>query len=96
MKKLPSSVNIFGRKIKVKQGKNLAYEGQLILGLCDYSKNMIYIEANQTEQSKIETLHHEIVHYFLIMTGMDQRLAESEIEMYCQLIANLIKDLDKI
>jgi Zn-dependent peptidase ImmA (M78 family) len=95
-KKFPSSITIMGRKLKIKQGSGLIYQGQQVLGLCDYDKKMIYIEKNQTDESKVDTLIHEATHYFLILAGLDQRLSESENEIYCQLITAFFNDLKKV
>lgn len=93
MKKVPSSVTILGRKVKVKQGNNLHYMGEPCLGLCDYDNKIIYLEKNQSPQMKHDTLCHEMTHYFLELTGISQKISESEGEMYCQLITAFHNDL---
>jgi Zn-dependent peptidase ImmA (M78 family) len=95
-RKFPSSITIMGRKLKIKQGTGLVYQGQQVLGLCDYDKKMIYIEKSQTDESKYDTLIHEATHYFLILAGLDQRISESENEIYCQLITAFFNDLKKV
>jgi Zn-dependent peptidase ImmA (M78 family) len=95
-RKFPSSITIMGRKLKIKQGSGLVYQGQQVLGLCDYDKKMIYIEKNQTDESKFDTLIHECTHFFLILAGMDQKISESENEMYCQLITAFFNDLKSV
>lgn len=92
MRKL-KTITILGRKIQIMEGKNLLYHGEPCLGLCDYDKKIIYIEKNQSKESKRDTLIHELNHYFMILCGMDQRLSESEVEMYCQLIAAFVVDI---
>ena len=94
--KLPKSITILGRKIKIKEGKNLHYNGMPCLGLCDYEGQIIYIEKNQADHTKFDTLCHELSHFFLILCGMDQKMSESEVEMYCQLITAFVNDLLKI
>lgn len=95
-KKLPNSITILGRKVKIKQGKNLMYDGKQLLGLCDYEAHTIYLEATQSEETKKDTLCHEALHYFLILLGIDQKLSESENEIYCQSFTALFKDLKKV
>jgi hypothetical protein len=95
-KSLPSKINILGRTFKIKQGKNLSWQGQPILGLCDYTKLTIYIESNQTPQSKRQTLIHEACHGMLIISGIDQRLSDSENEIYCQLLTAFCEDMKKV
>lgn len=95
-KKFPTTLTIMGRKLKVKQGTGLVYQGQQVLGLCDYDKKMIYIEKAQSDESKIDTLIHEATHFFLIFAGMDQRISESENEMYCQLVTAFFNDLKSV
>jgi Zn-dependent peptidase ImmA (M78 family) len=93
MKKVPSSVVILGRKVKVKQGNNLHYMGEPCLGLCDYDNKIIYLEKNQSPQMKHDTLIHEMTHFFLELTGLSQKLSDSENEIYCQLITAFHNDL---
>lgn len=92
---MPRHIVILGRKIKIVQGKNLVYQGQECLGLCDYDNSVIYLEKNQSKQSKLDTLSHEAIHFFLTLTGIDQRMTEREVEIYCQCFAALFKDLKK-
>jgi hypothetical protein len=89
------NITILGRTIEIKIGKNLHYRGEPCLGLCDYDSRIIYLEKNQSPQMMKDTLCHEAVHYMLILTGMDQRISESENEMYCQLIAAFMQDMKK-
>jgi Zn-dependent peptidase ImmA (M78 family) len=93
MRKIPKSITILGRTIKIKTGKNLYFQGEPCLGLCDYDNRIIYLEQNQSPQCMKDTLCHEAVHFFLILCGMDQRMSDSEVEMYCQLVTALINDL---
>jgi len=93
MKKVPSSVTILGRKVKVKQGNNLHYMGEPCLGLCDYDNKVIYLEKNQLAQMKHDTLVHESVHFFLELTGLSQKLTDNENEIYSQLFTALYNDL---
>jgi Zn-dependent peptidase ImmA (M78 family) len=95
-KKFPTTLTIMGRKLKIKQGNNLHFHGQPVLGLCDYDKKVIYLEKDQSLESKIDTLIHEATHFLLIFAGMDQRLSESENEMYCQLVTAFFNDLKKV
>jgi Zn-dependent peptidase ImmA (M78 family) len=94
-KKFPAFLTIMGRKIKIKQGENLMYEGKPCLGLCDYTDKIIYLEKNQDYHSKVETLVHEATHFFLELTGISQKLDEDSNEIYCQLITALFVDLKK-
>jgi Zn-dependent peptidase ImmA (M78 family) len=92
-KKFPAHIKILGRKIKIKQGIGLVYKEQPCLGLCDYDNKIIYLEKDQSEQSKVETLVHEATHFFLELTGISQKLDEDSNEMYCQLITAMFVDL---
>lgn len=94
-KRFPASITVLGRKYKIKQGKGLVYHGQPCLGLCDNTAMVIYIEKDQDDQTKKETLIHEAVHGFLFITGMDQKLSESENEMYAQLLTAFYHDMEK-
>lgn len=94
--KLPKKITILGREVKIKEGENLHFNSIPCLGLCDYDKSIIYIEKNQSDHSKLDTLIHESTHYFLTLCGMDQKMSESEVEIYCQLITAFFNDLLKL
>jgi len=95
VKKLPAYIIIMGRKVKIKQVRNLVYNGQPCLGLCDYENKIIYLEKDQAPHTKIETLVHEVTHFFLELTGISQKLDGETNEMYCQLITALFVDMKK-
>lgn len=92
----PRKVSVLGREFKIKQKGGLHYMGQAILGLCDYENKTIWVDLNQSPESKRQTLVHECGHAFLIIAGMDQRLSESENEMYCQLLTAFCEDMKKV
>lgn len=92
----PRKIKVLGRDFKIKQGKNLVYQNTPVLGLCDYNAKLIYIESNQSDESKRQTLIHECCHAMLIIAGMDQRLSESENEMYCQLLTAFCEDMKTV
>jgi hypothetical protein len=45
---------------------------------------------------KLDTLVHEASHFFLELTGISQKLSDSENEIYCQVITALFNDLKKL
>jgi Zn-dependent peptidase ImmA (M78 family) len=92
--KFPSSITILGRKYKIKQGHNLVYNNQPCLGLCDNTTRIIYIEKNQDDANKKETILHEAVHAMLSITGIDQKLSEGENEVYAQLFTAFYHDVE--
>jgi hypothetical protein len=94
-KRFPGSITILGRKYKIRQGKNLVFHGQPVLGLCDNNTKTIYIEKDQDEPLKKETLLHEAVHAMLYITGIDQKLSEGENEVYAQLWTAFYHDMEK-
>lgn len=95
-KKFPTSITILGRKVKIKQGRGLVYMGQPCLGLCNYDEKVIYLEKEQSDEMKLDKLVHEASHFFLELTGISQKLSESENEIYCQVITALFNDLKKL
>lgn len=95
-KSFPRKVTILGRVYKIKQGKNLVYQGQPCYGLCDNIDKTIYIERDQDDATKKETLLHEACHALLFITGMDQKLSESENEMHAQLWTAFYHDMEKL
>ncbi len=94
-KKFPKQLTILGRVVKIKQGAGLMYQNQPCLGLCNYDEKTIYLEKNQDEPMKYETLCHEAAHFFLELTGISQKLSDSENEMYCQLLTAFFNDIKK-
>jgi hypothetical protein len=95
VKKLPKYIVILGRKFKIKQLVGLCYHGEPCLGLCDASNKIIYLEKGQKEDDKLDTLVHESVHAMLSISGIDQKLTDSENEIMCQLVTALFNDLLK-
>lgn len=95
VKKLPKFIVILGRKFKIKQLSNLSYHGEPCLGLCDASNKIIYLEKGQKESDKLDTLFHESVHAMLSISGVDQKLTDSENEIMCQLVTALFNDMIK-
>lgn len=91
----PKSIQIMGRKWKIKQVKNLTYNGDPVLGLCDYTGRMIYLESEQLLSEKKATLYHEVAHAWLILCGLDQKMSVTEVEINCQLVTALIEDIIK-
>lgn len=90
------SITILGRRVRIKEGANLVYRGEPCLGLCDYDNRIIYLEKNQSPRMKKDTLRHEAIHFFLELTGISQKLSESENEVYSQLITALLDDLKNL
>jgi len=95
-KKIPSSITVFGRKVLIKQGHNLMYDGKRCLGLCDYDNRIIYLEKDQSEEMMLDTLLHELQHFFLEFSGFSQKMSESENEVSCQLFTAFYQDLRKV
>jgi DNA-dependent RNA polymerase auxiliary subunit epsilon len=93
-KRFPSSIMILGRKYKIKQGKGLTFQNMAVLGLCDNNTRTIYLEKDQDEHIKKETLLHECVHALLFITGIDQKLSDGENEVYCQLFTAFYHDME--
>lgn len=94
--KIPKHIFILGRKFKIQQHENLTYKGDRILGLCDYDNLTIYLEKKQSAKSKRQTLIHECCHGLLCISGIDQRLSESENEMYSQIFTAFVEDMKVI
>ena len=92
----PRKVKVLGREFKIIQKANLAYMGQAALGLCHFDEKTLFIEKHQTAESKRQTLVHECGHAFLIIAGIDQRLSDSENEIYCQLLTAFCEDMKKV
>lgn len=95
-KKFPTSITILGRKVKIKQGRGLVYMGQPCLGLCNYDEKIIYLEKEQSDEMKYDTLLHEIHHFYLEFTGFSQKMSDAENEIACQMFTALFNDIKKL
>lgn len=95
-KKFPTSIVILGRKVKIKQGRGLQYMGHPCLGLCNYDEKIIYLEKEQPQEMKYDTILHEIYHFYLELTGFSQKMSDSENEIACQMFTALYNDIKKI
>lgn len=91
--KFPKSVTILGRKWVIKQVIRPTHNGEPCLGLCDFDGKIIYLEKEQDDDLKFLTLVHEAAHAWMILCGIDQRLSDSENEVYCQLISAFVEDI---
>lgn len=96
MRRIPKTIEILGRKLKIKEGSNLVFMGEPCLGLCDYNSKTIYLEKNQSLESKKEVLLHEAAHYLLELSGISQKISDSEHEIYAQLLMTFVQDTHKI
>lgn len=85
---IPSRVNIFGKKYKVKNSNILKDHG--IEGLCDGEKSTILISTHS--QEPIQTLLHEIGHAVFERTGLCQAINPELEEIVVENIARAIAD----
>ncbi len=93
--KPPRTIAILGRKFRVKIQKKVIYRNEEVQGLCDSVEKVIYVQKDQTNSEMHETLVHEAAHGMLDISGINQKLTESENEIMCQLITALHMDLIK-
>lgn len=87
-------INICGIKYKIKE-KDVINEGDegIVQGRIEYSKQKIFLKKNLPEQTKEETLVHEIVHGILLHTGWIDLTSN---EQFVQSLANAIYQSFKI
>lgn len=87
-------VNICGIKYKIKE-KDVINEGDegIVQGRIEYSKQKIFLKKNLPEQTKEETLVHEIVHGILLHTGWMDLTSN---EQFVQSLSNAIYQSFKI
>jgi Zn-dependent peptidase ImmA (M78 family) len=90
-------LTILGRKIRVKVilQRNLIKlaEDPNTVAMYDPNNQCIYISKELSEKQKRYYLIHEAVHCLHDLTGIDQTLHESLIEVICQSTATLFEDL---
>jgi Zn-dependent peptidase ImmA (M78 family) len=91
------AITILGRKIKVKilpQDKlaKIAHDDRTV-GLYCPNKRTIYLAEELDARQKRYYLIHEAVHCLHDLTGIDQTLPDSLVEVICQSTATLFEDL---
>lgn len=90
--KLPKKVMVLGRPFKVSVQERIEVDGEEVSGsLCMIDKE-ICIEECQPLHEKMGILAHEMGHAGLVITGLDQKFSEKEIEVFCQLMRALVED----
>lgn len=82
---IPKSLKIFGLKFKVKVAPLSG-----ILGLCDRLTSTIYIEANQSDTDKMQTLLHEVGHAVFGRVGLVQGISPELEEVIVENIATAL------
>lgn len=73
--KIPSKIRIIGFEWKVKEDKDVAYEGA-IHGATHTMSQTIFLEPANTVQKQEQTFLHEIMHAIWWQTGLGKRYSE--------------------
>lgn len=91
--RLPRNVKILGRKYRVKEcSEPIIVDGEESSGACYTVDQIIEIEKALPMDEKMGILAHEMGHAGLVITGLDQKFTEKEIEVFCQLMRALVED----
>lgn len=90
--KMPKKVCVLGEEITVKMSDEITINGKKVSGSFDENTMTIEIEKGFNDTMTIGLLFHEMAHSFLVTTGIDQKLSESETEVYCQLLKKFVFD----
>ncbi len=91
---IPEKVKIGWRTYKINQGEHRATnDGETLAGEIDYDDNTIYIYDKQSEDVKIATLLHEILHGIFLFSGhTDWRTNEDLVSCISENLYQVIKD----
>lgn len=82
MLKLPKSIDIFGRKIKIKR-ENLRASGRM--GYYDDAAGMVVVCSTLTDKKEIEATYiHELVHAVMFRLGYHQVVHGQAAELFCE------------
>lgn len=79
--KLPTELQIMGKKVKVTYTNGLKDEdGDYSSGLCDSGNNTIHIctKENTTEEEILSTLGHEMIHFVIAKSGLSELIGDKE------------------
>jgi len=89
--KLPSTIYLGHRKIKIKQiGARTANKDE-IYGDFDVNKDLIRVDKTLTPEKKLNTLIHEIVHVLLDHFNAELKLKDEE--KVCEVLGSGFSDL---
>jgi len=93
--KLPRSMTILGRRVRIREGAGLYVHGQKCWGYYCQETDLIMIEKEQSDKSKYRTLAHELGHVFHVVCGYDLTDSPREAESFCQLFAAVVEDIQR-
>ena len=76
---LPELVRIFSQKWEVEYVEHVE-KGEHLLGACDASRRKISLDTDQSEESMLDTLIHEMAHAAIAISPYSGMLSEEEEE----------------
>ena len=86
--KLPSSIRILGRWIKIIYKPEITEGKYELHGYYSAAKKTIYIAEDQTEEEMMVTLIHEIGHCLVDLTYHSETFTRKQEETLCRIIEN--------
>jgi hypothetical protein len=88
--KIPKSINVFGKKYKIKIVDNPPYAG-----LCD-PIGEIFVSSNQTEEQIVKTIIHEVTHAWQFRVGLDQAVSRETLEIMSEGVSTFIWEIFEV
>lgn len=83
--KIPSKVNVHGKKFKVK-----VIDTQEFAGMMDFEASMIYLSCNQNRRQLVFTFWHEYFHALHYRLGLHQALSREILEVLAEAQAQAV------
>ena len=77
--KIPSRVNVYGKKFKVKIVNTYEF-----MGMMDFDSSTIYLSAIQSKKQMVFTFWHEFFHALHYRLGMHQALNREVLEILAE------------
>lgn len=96
MKKLPKKVTILGRTFTVKMAtpeELLKETGVSAVGGMNYSRRLIWVQKDMSDDDTLVTYFHECVHAATFITGLNQITSREMTEIWCETMANTFSDV---
>lgn len=88
--KIPTSITILGKKIKIRKPKKLVDQsGQELFGLFDHDKMTIYVSQSKGHDMN-STFFHECIHAVLFISGHNETLEHEQEEAIVRVLEHAL------
>jgi Zn-dependent peptidase ImmA (M78 family) len=85
---IPSKIRVIGLDFEIEENEKVANEGNTF-GSVHSRKQRIFLEPNETQQRKEQTLVHEMLHAIFMQTGLSERLRDNKDVTEEQLVSTI-------